>query len=521
MLFAHAATFLDGEHATLEYHATKLKASRKLVARLQAFAARLIEHDKEVRKEAGQEPRSKNLVTLIQAPLHCPRPDFTKGESLKLFPLPPAMHEKSLDIYTFLNSTRWLYNSESKATSWLELFMFYRLVGGGEHSDKLHVKKPRLVHMLKQFVKQCKQVLNICGHGAAHIFTQSHHTRAFLLEDFGLRMHIPALRAELCTSPEVGERLHQMLCTIRAVKQGAGKGMLRASAGPLPRLEPWERITSKAPHPLPRIIQDKSMRRIENISIRGEKGDGRDLKPLSFKLKCPSCECFKESVGNTLFKTSAVTLSCQQCGKNTTSTKWLCTHLIPWHKCETHRDLGMRCGHGQSKGTKTIRPNPSKAEMRRLNKAAKLGPLGGSHDITSLGRTRSTQDVNMRSGIGSRNCNSNSTSFHDDKLLKKKKYKDGCLGAHPPHKRDIIESSRYWEAHSRCPPNRVSGPGIEEKCGTGKGPQTNKSRPKDEEERTLAKRARISPSSSIHVPTCRGQCPAVWTIDNYCPYCHG
>ena len=34
-----------------------------------------------------------------------------------------------------------------------------------------------------------------------------------------------------------------------------------------------------------------------------------------------------------------------------------------------------------------------------------------------------------------------------------------------------------------------------------------------------AKKAKVD--SASHVPTCKGLCPKVWTIHQYCPHCHG
>ena len=156
--------------------------------------------------------------------------------------------------------------------------MFYRLIGGGEVHHNLHLKKPRLAHMLKSFTRQSKMIIHACGSNVAHLFTQAYHTKSFILGDYGIHMHVPALRAELCLDPGVSERLHMMLITIRAIKQGPLKGMIKASASPLPRVEPWESIVAKNPHPLPQIVLARKQRNIANITIRGERGDGRDLR---------------------------------------------------------------------------------------------------------------------------------------------------------------------------------------------------------------------------------------------------
>ena len=104
----------------------------------------------------------------------------------------------------------------------------------------------------------------------------------------------------------------------------------------------------------------------------------------------------------------------------------------------------------------------------------------------------------------------------------KKKNKDGGLGVPLPHKEEPTETSRYWAAHLSCAPIRGKRPGIIEKCNTSSPASNNKnSRPENDEVLHQTKKAKVATSSSKHVLACRSQCPAVWTIDNYCPYCHG
>jgi hypothetical protein len=227
---------------------------------------------------------------------------------------------------------------------------------------KPHLKKTRLMHMLNSFVKHSKRLIKVCGSPSAQLCTQTYRAKAFILQDYGIMMHLPAIKGQLCIAKEVANRMHDMLISIRVVKQGTHKGLLKASAAPLPRFEPWVSITAKAPHPLPKILENRRNRQIDGITIRGEGGDGRDLRPVQFDLSCPSCGVVKNCAFNTLFKSAAVSLSCPSCKKNTSSTKWLCTHAIPWHTCEHHREPGMRCGNKRSK----IAARPNSALTKNL-----------------------------------------------------------------------------------------------------------------------------------------------------------
>ena len=333
--------------------------------------------------------------------------------------------------------------------------MFYRLVGGGETHAEPHLKRTRLMHMFSNFVKHSKHLIKVCGNPSAHLYTQSYRSKSFILEQYGIMMHLPAIRGQLCISSEVAHNMHTMLITIRTVRQGPHKGLLKSSNAPLPRFEPWETITAKAPHPLPKIVETRRARQLDNITIRGESGNGRDLRPQQFLLSCPSCDTLKDCANNTLFKVAAVSLTCQSCKRNTTSTKWLCSHAIPWHTCEYHREPGMRCGLKRSKGIGNCMRDTFKAEQRLLNKHRRLGPLGSEtglcamnfpspNRIDGLGATlhlgRLSAHFNDASSSTAANSASssnslsmpNSTASHKVQHVLNKKKRRRLWGASPP-----------------------------------------------------------------------------------------
>ena len=228
-------------------------------------------------------------------------------------------------------------------------------------------------------------------------------------------MHMPAIKGELCLAPKVAEQLHRMLIAMRSVKQGTQSGKLRASAAPLPRVEPWKDIISKAFHPIPNILRDRCNRNYDNIMSRGEGGAGRDLKPEVFMLTCPKCKLSQNCARNKLFTTAAVSLTCKNCKSNTSSTQWHCPHGLKWHTCKLHREPGMRSGKPRSQGTLSSRPNPLKAANRVIHKANKLGPLGscrvGSLTSNNAGKQQvdTNRDHSASSTLNVQPCTLNST----------------------------------------------------------------------------------------------------------------
>ena len=123
---AYSSADARSEHQqVLEFHALKQQAYFKLVVRLQAFAASLIQKDKELRREAGLKDQGKHAQHfIIEAPAIPTRIDFSFGSSLNLLPLPIHMTQSHLELHTFWNNLRWSCEDSARPTSWIELFVF-------------------------------------------------------------------------------------------------------------------------------------------------------------------------------------------------------------------------------------------------------------------------------------------------------------------------------------------------------------------------------------------------------------
>ena len=270
-----------------------------------------------------------------------------------------------------------------------------------------------------------------------------------------------------------------------------------------------------------------------NIIMRGERGDNRELKPHFFHLSCPSCSSVRDCAQVRLFTTTARGLTCSSCKKSTSSTRWLCQHGTPWTKCSEHREVGFRCGaksmstHGGSKtrlGHATF-----KALRSRQAKLSRLGSLGepksifvlssnlvGPHSSKGtlvqkkIGKRQGIRPTPKREGEGSRlgtliktpnndlEIGSNSSSIIDGE-------------------RHAKTTSIYWLAHSqRGQPkgstssnNHNYDPYFHNEAGSDAGVPH---RP--------AKIARLCEPFSKQAPACKGNCPQIWTIESYCELCH-
>ena len=268
-----------------------------------------------------------------------------------------------------------------------------------------------------------------------------------------------------------------------------------------------------------------------NIAIRGERGDYRELRPHSFFLSCPSCGSFRDCARVRLFTTTARGLTCSTCRKSTSSTRWHCHHNIAWPKCSHHRETGFRCG---ARSLPTIeRPKMRlglghatlKALKNRQAKLSKLGSLGehkslsfltsnlvGPHSFKGtlvqkrISKRRGKRPTPKREGVGSQLGMQLKTPI---KALE--------FGSNSSSSNDLerqTTTSRYWLAHSRQPKgvtssnnNRLHHPIHYEAGSLG-------------EPRRPAKIARLCEPFSKRAKACKGNCPEIWTIQSFCELCH-
>ena len=140
-----------------------------------------------------------------------------------------------------------------------------------------------LKQSFKAFIKASKHIFKTCGIHSTWQLMRAHRGKQFLLESFGLRMHMPAVEAELCLERALAEKLHLVLLIIRLVKNGTHKGLVKASAAPLPRFEPWWDLILKEPSPI--LLEKNIGHRKDAIERFGERGDQRDLKTSYFFLQ--------------------------------------------------------------------------------------------------------------------------------------------------------------------------------------------------------------------------------------------
>ena len=110
-------------------------------------------------------------------------------------------------------------------------------------------------------------------------------------------------------------------------------------------------------------------------------------------------------------------VTCHTCRRSTTSTRWLCSHGVPWTSCHVHREAGFRCGlHNPAnikanfeRCSKVNRPCPLKAARRLFLKAKRLGSLGEPNSSRALfnsaclsSKTKTVRKINIKRQHGVR-----------------------------------------------------------------------------------------------------------------------
>ena len=197
-----------------------------------------------------------------------------------------------------------------------------------------------------------------------------------------------------------------------------------------------------------------------------------------------------------LYASSAKGVNCSTCKRSTTSTRWLCTHGIPWTNCHVHRELGFRCGSMRVSHKATL--NRSKSSTCPLKVAkrlqAKIRRLG------TLGEPKSSA-MRIANSVGF------ATTFKATEVIKKRKRrsptKSGPKGnacANRPVLMHVPSSSLSGAKANACSYQTLSSP----------------SKPGAREREALCKNRPTKMARTImheHTVKCRGNCPAIWTIN--------
>ena len=278
-----------------------------------------------------------------------------------------------------------------------------------------------------------------------------------------------------------------------------------------------QRLKSGSPS-ISSIVQTNSCRAKDSITIRGQVGDGRDLKPEAFLLTCPRCRADKEASRCTLYAHAAKVLYCTTCKHSMSSTRWQCNHGIRWLDCPVHREVGFRCkGLSQPKHRKSNTLFQDVRHKARLKRLKRLGTLGRPEDIfnsiscrmkaqkkETTNKNNIEQDARERFQIskGGGPCSdrpSISPCPAREHVLHTFRNRNKTLMR-------LVLAKKPWLNN-----------GVADTVQFGSAIFNNK--PEFRGSITPSKRLRVMPTCISRV---RGSCATTgWSIDQYCEACHG
>ena len=274
---------------------------------------------------------------------------------------------------------------------------------------------------------------------------------------------------------------------------------------------------------------------MDNIMMRGEMGDGSDLQPLKFLLHCPSCKASKECAHVRLFSKVARGIACSTCRKNTTSTRWNCSHGTPWTDCHVCRHVGFRCGsqslrkHSSQSNRVMHATTLLNAHRRKQAKRRALGSLGDPKGFHPLRSNSVGQSPHHRAIVHKKIIKRRGERPPPKREMRSGRLdaqqtpntKDRCSSDHHAY-RDYhthATSSVYWQAHCK----RGVPDGVPTSNNVIHAPKHHLGSAGSAlgEPHNQAKKARVCVPFSTPVKGCKGNCPTVWTIESFCERCHG
>ena len=242
-------------------------------------------------------------------------------------------------IRCFIDNIRWKSTTEERGgITWIELYIYYILHGGGSNIEKAKnespfAKTPSLQSAMANFKKRVRFVMKV----SVDERDEWHLTTCMNISNRLGALAISSRQASIKGMPAMTEEdskyITKALLAMRGVNQKVHKaahenGTLKLSPKPFAykgNSHAWMRNLKK-----PEGAND--------WTHEPALPDGPDVRKKRLSsIACPECTHQQSTKSHRLYvKVGFCQLTCQRCKSVTSTSKWRCICGVPWYKCDTH-----------------------------------------------------------------------------------------------------------------------------------------------------------------------------------------
>ena len=285
------------------------------------------------------------------------------------------------------------------STTWLELLYAYLISGGTlDATDNIKFVRTDLPTITSELKARVNTLTTFYAQqGVQEMFAAS-YARGLPLRHLAISTRLPSVSIVAHFPPAL---LRAVQLEIIKHAHKAAKGALRALSSRTThklQMAPW-RLKQKFVMP----ALDKATHYLCENNIVCNEDDNTSHCNVELHLTCPRCGCSNDHSNRKLWNRERhkwLPLPCRSCKHKTAASKWACQCDLTWHKCPTHRRIGME-SHGNRAVKSSVKRKPATLETitkRRHTVARNLA--AGTTTTTPTTRCRVPQDTNDWAKLG-------------------------------------------------------------------------------------------------------------------------
>ena len=227
-------------------------------------------------------------------------------------------------------------NMPEQGTSWIELFILYELMGGGDGCVYSAAQpRPNLRQALLKFKRTLTHVRLICLRQGDRDLLAPAKVQACRLKCVGVDNFVPCINSCSHIGEEYKTHLLKALVSIRSKAASTNNDIHRVTKGKMSYrgIPLWRSATFVKFHHSNFTFSEHT----HTFTSTCE-------KPQCFKLYCRNCDAPKDVANFTLLNRGKWhPLTCLACAMTCTARFWKCKCRLPWTGCQQHAELGFLC----------------------------------------------------------------------------------------------------------------------------------------------------------------------------------